>query len=260
MTRNNAGNNQRPVDYPALYAEMRSLRGRNWWFKVHYPAILDLAGRYLKPGMRVLDLGSAGGWSSSELPGGVKRILLDLRWEALEISEGPVLGRLCGDAHYIPLGDDSCDAVICEGLLHQCEAISPRRIVEESVRVCRPGGIVVSAEPAFNCLFGAHDLVFGGCRRYTLRTLEKLFSGLPVRCRKRTYLHLFAFPPAWVVRKFSRRTATDLSLGNSFTNAFCVWMGALEKRLARRWSLPFGVTAMLIMRKESRSAPGEDRR
>ncbi|MDP8236488.1 MAG: class I SAM-dependent methyltransferase [Candidatus Erginobacter occultus] len=238
---------------------MRALRGKNWWFKVHYPAILDLAGRYLQPGMRVLDLGSAGGWSSAELPNGVKRILLDLRPAALEISDGPILGRVCGDAHFIPLGDGSCDAVICEGLLHQCEATSPRQIVEEAVRVCRPGGVIISAEPAFNCLFGAHDLVFGGCRRYTLRSLEKLFLGLPVRCLKRTYLHLFAFPPAWVVRKVSRRAATDLSLGNSLTNTFCVWMGALERQLARRWTLPFGVTALLIMRKESKTSPVGDR-
>ncbi len=254
---NNSENNQPAVDYPALYAEMRALRGRNWWFKVHYPAILDLLGRYLKPGMVVLDLGSAGGWSTAELPVGVKRILLDLRPAALGIADGTTFGRVCGDAHSIPLRDGACDAVICEGLLHQREAASPRRIIEEAVRVCRPGGMIVSAEPAFDCLFGSHDLVFGGCRRYTLHSLQELFSRLPARCLKRTYLHLFAFFPVWLVRKFSQRATTDLSLGNSLTNAFCVWMGALERRLVRLFPMPFGITAVVLMLRGNGTRTGE---
>jgi len=122
---NNVNNNQVYVDYPALYEEMRSLQGWNWWFKIHYPAILDLLKGYLKPGMLVLDLGSAGGWSTANLPAGVKRIILDLRPIALKLTEGKIFGRVCGDGHEIPLKTGACDLVVCEGLLHQCEAVEP---------------------------------------------------------------------------------------------------------------------------------------
>lgn len=241
---------QSEVDYPALYEEMRSLQGWNWWFKVHYPAILDLLKRHLKSGMLVMDLGSAGGWSTIDLPVGVKRIMLDLRPIALKLTKEKNSGRVCGDAHDIPLKTAACDVVVCEGLLHQCEAVNPRRIVEEAVRVCRPGGIIISVEPAFNCLFGSHDLVFGGCRRYTLPMLANLFNGLPVRSLRKTYLHLFVFIPTWLVRKFSKRTTTDLSLGNSLTNNICIGLGNIERWLTRIFPMPFGITAALLLRRE----------
>jgi len=245
-----AEKNQTEVDYPALYAEMRSLQGWNWWFKVHYPAILDILKGYIKPGMVVLDLGSAGGWSTAELPVGVKRIMLDLRPIALKLSGKNTFGRLCGDAHGIPPKTGACDVVVCEGLLHQYEATNPRRIVEEMVRICRPGGMIISVEPAFNCLFGSHDLVFGGCRRYTLRSLTELFSGLPVQTLKKTYLHLFVFIPTWLVRKFSNRATTDLALGNSLTNNLCIGLGAIERWLTRIFPMPFGITVALLLRRE----------
>jgi len=238
------------INYPALYEEMQSLQDLNWWFKVHYPAILDLLKEYLRPGMLVIDLGSAGGWSTANLPAGVKRIMLDIRPIALKLSARKIFGRVCGDAHDIPLKTGACDVVVCEGLLHQCEAINPRQIVEEAVRVCRPGGIIISVEPAFNCLFGSHDLVFGGCRRYTIRSLLRLFSGLPVRCLKKTYLHLFVFLPTWLVRKFSKRAMTDLSLGNSLTNNICIGLGTAERWLTRLFPMPFGITVAVLMLRE----------
>ena len=229
---------------------MQELQGWNWWFKVHYPAILDLLEEYLKPGMLVLDLGSAGGWSTANLPVDVRRTMLDIRPAALTLSGRRPCAGVCGDAHYIPLRDGRFDVIICEGLLHQCEATDPRRIIEEAVRVCRPGGIIVSVEPAFNCLFGSHDLVFGGCRRYTTRSLLNLFSGLPVSCRKKTYLHLFVFIPAWLVRTFSKRSTTDLSLGNRLTNTICIWLGTVERWFNRLFPMPFGVTAAVLMHRE----------
>lgn len=246
---NNAEKNQTEVDYPALYEEMQLLQGWNWWFKVHYPAILDLLEGHLEPGMLILDLGSAGGWSTTNLPAGVKRVMLDLRPIALKLPYEKIFGRICGDAHYIPLQAGTCDVVVCEGLLHQCEATNPRRIIEEAVRVCRPGGVIISVEPAFNCLFGSHDIIFGGCRRYTLRSLLEVFSGLPVRSLKKTYLHLFAFIPTWLVRKFSNRTTTDLSFGNNLTNSICIGLGIVERRLTRFFPMPFGITVAVLLRR-----------
>jgi len=247
---NNVNNNQVPVDYPTLYAEMQEIQGRNWWFKVHYPAILDLIRSYLRSGMTVLDLGSAAGWSTRDLPDELARILLDIRPLALLKSVGDSRGRICADAHNIPLRNACCDVVICEGLLHQGEAHTPRRIVAEAVRVCRPGGVIISVEPAFQCLFGSHDAVYGGHRRFRLSGLRELFSDLPVRFLRGTYLHMFVFFPAWTVRHFFHRTKTDLTLGNNITNRICIWLGTVERWLTRRLFMPLGITAAVLFRRE----------
>ncbi len=246
------------VDYPALYAEMQSLQGRNWWFRVHYPAILDLLQPHLRPGMRVLDLGSAAGWSTRNLPEGIDRIALDIRPLALSFFGQGYRGRICADAHRIPFRGGSFDAVLCEGLLHQREASSPRRIVEEAVRICRPGGVLVSAEPAFRCLFGSHDVVFGGCRRFRLKELADLYSGLPVEILGKTYLHLFAFVPAWFVRRFRPHQGTDLGIGNRLTNNICVGLGTVERWITRRVPMPFGITAAVIFRRLGNGQPDRE--
>jgi len=255
---NNSRSDVPPVDYPALYREMQRFQDSHWWFKVHYQAILDLARPYLKPGMKILDLGSAGGWSTVGFPAGTKRILFDIRPLALGIDRSKVFARICGDAHQIPLKDGSCDLVMCEGLLHQREAEDPRRIVGEAVRVCRAGGVIIVAEPAFSCLFGRHDEVFGGCRRFNSRQLAALFDVSPIRCLRKTYLHLFAFLPLWIVRKTSTRPTTDFSRDNVLTNTVSTWLGTLERKLARRFSLPFGVTVALVMRRNPIIKPEEN--
>ena len=237
------------VNYPALYQEMQRLKDRHWWFKVHYRAILDIIRPYLKPGMVVLDLGSAGGWSTDGLPSDTTRILFDIRHLALKINRSRVFARVCGDAHNVPLKDGICDLVICEGLLHQSEAEDPRRIMREAVRLVRAGGLVLVAEPAFSCLFGRHDELFGGCRRFTTGELAALFSGQPVQFIRKTYLHLFAFLHLWIVRKTLNREATDLSLENPVTNTVNLWLGTMERWLTRRVSMPFGVTAALLVRR-----------
>ena len=77
-----------------------------------------------------------------------------------------------------------------------------------------------------------------------------LFTGLPVRILKKTYLHLFVFIPTWLVRKFSKRTTTDLSLGNSLTNNICIGLGTVERWLTRLFPMPFGITAAVLLRRE----------
>jgi len=237
------------VDYPKLYREMQELQDHNWWFKVHYPAILDIVIPYIKPEMKVLDLGSASGWSTAGLPPTISRIMFDIRPLALTLCNNKSLARICGDAHHIPLRDSCCDVIICEGLLHQYEAFSPSDIVKEAVRICSPGGVIISAEPAFKCLYGSHDVVEGGCRRFKVGELTDLFSGLPVTCNRKTYLHLFVFAPAWFIRRFRKRDRTDLSMGNRVTNRICVWLGTIERWIGKYLPLPFGITAVVLMQK-----------
>ena len=48
--------------------------------------------------------------------------------------------------------------------------------VEELWRVCKPGGNVCITVPAFQALWGTHDIVNGHKRRYTKKELQKLVA------------------------------------------------------------------------------------
>lgn len=117
------------------------------------------------PGLRVADVGTGTGVLALELAGlGLDVIGIDRSEGMLEAARekwrataseghGPASpGRIefrSGDAHDLPLEDESVDAVFGHMVLHSLE--TPERAVAEMARVLRPGGRVVLVD------FLAHD-------------------------------------------------------------------------------------------------------
>jgi len=244
------------VDYHALYRQMVALRNWHWWFRSHYSSIQDTLRPYLKKGARLLDMGCGPGVGTARYPAGVGRILMDIRPLALSYCPKNVLARICSDADYIALRDETCDIVICSDLLHQRDVKDPRQVVKEAYRVCRSGGVILLVEPAFECLFGPHDEIENGIRRFTASGLLRLFDGLSVRTVRRTYFHLLMFFPAFLVRRvfsrFSSQKDTDLAFGNPVTNRLCLWLENLERLFNRYLSLPLGTSAAVLVQCEKK--------
>lgn len=245
---------ERLKSYRAIYQQMVDLQNRHWWFRVHYDWIRDILKPYLTPGARVLDMGCGPGVATKNFPEPVFRILLDIRLQALAYCGPGSFARLCSDGASVPLKSESCDVVICSDLLHQCDVREPGRVVGEAFRVCRLGGTILLVEPAFDCLFGPHDEVENGCRRYTTAGLVRLFGDRRVRVLRKTYLHGLMFLPAYLVRhvfgRFSARKETDLTLGNRLTNAVSFRLESLERWLNRLVPFPFGTSAAILVRRE----------
>ncbi len=242
------------VDYHALYRQMVALRNWHWWFRSHYSSIQDILKPYLKKGARLLDIGCGPGVGTSRYPSDVRRILVDIRPLALSYCPENVLARVCSDADYIALRDETCDIVICSDLLHQRDVTDPRQVVKEAYRVCRPGGVILLVEPAFKCLFGPHDEIENGIRRFTTASLLQLFDGLSVKKIRRTYIHMLMFFPAFIVRRifsrFSSQKDTDLAFGNPITNKLCLWLESLERWINRCLPLPLGTSAAVLVKCE----------
>jgi SAM-dependent methyltransferase len=241
-------------DYSDLYRQMVAFQNWHWWFRVHYDWIKNLLRTYLLPSSHILDMGCGPGVCASRLDGSAKAVLMDIRPLALSYCAFNPHGRICGDAKSAPLKDKTFDIVICSDLLHQCDVEDPRRVVREAFRLCRPGGVILLVEPAFPCLFGPHDEVENGCRRYTTAGLFQLFHDLPVRLIKKTYFHMFMFLPAFLVRRvfsrFSSRKKTDLDLGNSLTNFLGFCLETIELCINRFIPLPLGTSAAVLVQRE----------
>ncbi len=241
-------------DYSDLYREMVAFQNWHWWFRVHYAWILDLLKPHLRAGVRFLDMGCGPGVCSSRIPLPIRIVLLDIRPLALSYCVSNPHGRICGDAKAAPFQGGIFDIVICSDLLHQRDVEDPRRVVNEAFRLCRPGGVILLVEPAFPCLFGPHDEVENGCRRYTTGALLDLFADGSVTVLRRTYLHLLMFVPAFLVRRMLGRHVTqkntDLALGNNLTNTISYWLESAERWIGRYLRLPFGTSAALLVRRD----------
>src|SRR5919202_3362791 len=119
----------------------------NWRANEHsFDTLLD---RYVKPGMRVLEVGAAKCWGAQHLiPRGCEYVGTDIladskiglgrgAFYASRVGEFP---RVQADAEHLPFADESFDLLYCVATLHH--ALDLTRMVREMARVARRGGVV----------------------------------------------------------------------------------------------------------------------
>jgi len=120
---------------------------KNWRATEHSFTLL-LEG-YIRPGMRVLEVGAAKAWASQHLvPLGCEYFATDIlddpniglgRGAFYEARVGP-FGRVQADGEHLPFVSGSFDLVYCVAALHH--ALDLRAMVREMARVTRRGGWV----------------------------------------------------------------------------------------------------------------------
>ena len=110
-----------------------------------------LLERYVRPGMRVLEVGAAKAWAAQHLvPLGVEYVATDIladpniglgRGAFFEARVGP-FARIQADGEHLPFAAGSFDLVYCVAALHH--ALDLGAMVAEMARVTRRGGTVAA--------------------------------------------------------------------------------------------------------------------
>jgi uncharacterized protein YbaR (Trm112 family) len=108
-----------------------------------------LLDRYVKPGMRVLEVGAAKCWGAQHLvPRGCEYVATDIladpkiglgRGEFYKRRVGE-FGRVQADGEHLPFADKSFDLTYCLATLHH--ALDLNKMVHEMARVTKRGGLV----------------------------------------------------------------------------------------------------------------------
>lgn len=148
--------------YYAEYPKPEFLLGKPFTDVLHFPQYLFnlgvlFHGLRVSPGDVVLELGAGSCWVSHFLNlYGCPTVAVDVSESGLEL--GRELFRrdsatrweleprfLVYDGHHLPLPDASCDRVVIHDAFHHVP--NPDAILQELVRVLRPGGIVAMCEP-----------------------------------------------------------------------------------------------------------------
>jgi ubiquinone/menaquinone biosynthesis C-methylase UbiE/uncharacterized protein YbaR (Trm112 family) len=228
---------------------------QNWLANEHsFQLLLD---RYVRPGLRVLEVGAAKCWGAQHLvPRGCEYVATDIladphvglgRGAFYEARVGP-FERVQADAEHLPFAADCFDLVYCVATLHH--ALDLRRMLRELARVCRPGGFVAALNEGTRPLGKRgvapdqeHELAFGINEHvHSLPAYLWAFAraGLAVGRVERAngYLEFRKHHPVWKLTKLplgelALTLAVQSFLGYSGTSFY-----ASKPRLRRRLDWP----------------------
>ncbi len=236
-----------------LYKLYKEVQETHWWFKVRDNLLKDIAVKYFENKSLVLDFGCNYGH-------GV-RILNNMGFDTwgLDVSEDAIkYGRAQGipnlvldkDKNFLP---ESFDVVISLDVIEHIE--DDKEALEYITSLLKPGGIIVIMVPAFAFLWGVQDEISHHFRRYTIPQLQNLAKQAgDFEIVKKSYFNTFLFLPIAGLRLISlflkiKSRDSDLNINNKFIGRVFYWIFDLERRLLRYINFPFGVSALLILRK-----------
>lgn len=250
---------------PDEYARMHQFEDWYWWFVARRQAALRFARDFRPAGqsLRVLDAGCGTGGLMARLAQepGAEVYGLDLSRDALAFTRGRGQPRLVqGDVTALPFADDSFDLVTALDVVEHVE--QDEQALAEIRRVLRPGGVLLMSVPAYPFLWSSHDAALHHRRRYTASGLLRRLRAAELTAAKLTYLLTFLFPLIALVRladRFRRRRPprTHLVPLPALINRLLIALQEVELSLARRLSLPFGVSLFCVAQKAV--APQQER-
>ncbi len=225
---------------------------RHWWFLGRQAVILGEMARWLPHGgSRLAELGCGSGGLLPGLArfGDVVGVEADPALRSAAAARGlRVLAGALPD--HIPLGESTLDAAclfdVLEHVRDDGEALARIRAL------LRPGGLLFLTVPAHPWLWSRHDEILGHLRRYTRRSLTRVVERQGFGIERLTYFNTLLAGPIVLHRLVGRvtgRDAHDLRRPAAGLNRLLARWFALEARLLRLGSSPFGISLLLVARR-----------
>jgi SAM-dependent methyltransferase len=235
------------------YEAMARLESTLWWYRaLHDKVIGALKGQLDANGtFALLDAGCGTGGLLREL----RLAFPNATLSGIDISEHAVrLARTVTDAEItrgsvasMPYAAASFDVITSMDVMYHRD-VDPQRMLDECVRVLRPGGTIVLNLPAYEWLRSYHDDHVATARRYTIGSLERLLAPYPLRKRYATYWNAALFVPLLIRRKLMpAKGGSDVADIPHWLNAALYAVARPENLLVRkRLRIPFGSSVFAI--------------
>jgi SAM-dependent methyltransferase len=251
---------------PETYQMLAARQTSYWWHRARRKMAVALLRRHgLGHGARWLDLGCG--------PGGNLRMLdalepdltvgIDLSPLAIEFARqaAPDAAILRADiARGLPIRDASIDLVTIFNVLCHSWVASEVAVLREVHRVLRPGGLLLTTEPAFAALFREMDIAAMAIRRYRRAEFTALCRGAGFEVNFCSYFTSFGFPILLALkglrrlgapfRRGRKRSAADMVPLRPHLNEALHVAAALEASvIGVGLPVPFGTTLVCIARR-----------
>lgn len=237
----------------ADYATTFALEGHNWWFVGMRRICHELASRAAPPTAQAgpisisLDVGCGTGINLGEAAG--EAVGVDTSMTALTFCRRRLLNRLVNaDGADLPFADGSVERITAIGVMEHIE--DDIGALREWARVLRPGGQLTLLTSAYTWMWSGHDVSNHHVRRYRARDVRSLLNSVGLAPAEVSYVNTLLFVPIAIIRLLERfvrcgrapRAHKNTAELPAAFNRGLIGVLAVEARLMRRVSLPFGVS------------------
>ena len=131
------------------------------------------------------------------------------------------------------------DCVLCINVLEHIA--DDRGALCRMRRLAGPGGRVVVFVPGLPCIYGRMDKAMGHCRRYTLRSLRRMFHEVGLRPEQGRYMNMIGAPAWWWQGRVRKKQKLSVAATLAF-DRLLPFLSALERLLP----VPFGQSVYLV--------------
>lgn len=243
----------------SFYKNYFKMEKEHWLMIIRRMIVKDNMDIYLNKNKitKILDFGCGSGILVDELAKqGYQTYGLDNHKDAIKF------GLLQGvknikviDTYKINFQDNTFDAVFSLDVLEHI--YDEKQVLNEIIRVLKPGGIVIIMVPAYMFLWGIQDKISNHYRRYTISSLLKKINKITfVKVLKMSYFNTFLFLPIAFLRIINRifginRKKSDFNINNYFLNKFFFYIFNFERKILKYINFPFGVSILFVLKKEN---------
>jgi SAM-dependent methyltransferase len=243
---------------PAEYEYMFRLEDNLWWYVGMRRIVYNLLRRNLSNGsgpLRILDAGCGTGGSLRLLERFGRVTAFDFAKMAAEMYLTRQRGRiLIASTDAVPFADESFDLVTSFDVICQLPSPADEAALRELGRVLRPGGTLLVRTPAYQSLYGPHDVTLHTRHRYSTTEMAQKMERSGLQVVQTTYANTFLFPVAvarrmWAKFRGHAGDESDVRPVPAPLNTALTGVLAAEAMLLERTRLPFGLSVIALARK-----------
>jgi SAM-dependent methyltransferase len=244
---------------PDEYRVMFEIEDRYWWYRGVRALLTRWLARYAQPRSMILDVGCGTGANLKLLQGYGTAIGVDISEQALSFCRArgiPHSRTFLASATDLPFPDSTFDLATSFDVI--CNIADDLCAFAQVARVLKPGSRFIVGLPAYQWLWGEHDVAVGHQRRYSAREVQKKMRSAGFEIERVTYANALLLPLIALMRLTVRRAPSNGSSIHSdlvplpgVVNAPLSALFTAEMRAVSRMNLPYGLSVIAVGRKTS---------